>query len=43
MTMWREGGEGAGERGGARGRGKRGRRRQAAPFIVGQADLAVAR
>ena len=47
MSMWREG-EGSRERGGARGslkraRGKRGRRRQTAPFIVDQAYLAVAR
>jgi hypothetical protein len=43
MTMWR-GGEGNRERGGARGQeSKRGKRGQVAPFIVGQAYLAVAR
>ena len=46
MTTWSER-EGNGERGGARGnkitRGKRERRGQAAPFIVGQAYLAIVR
>ena len=52
MTMWREGGRN-GDRRGAKGRGKRARgkrerqererRGQAAPFIVGQACLSIAR
>ena len=51
-STWREGegkGEGKSPRGQerntqeARVRGKKGRRRQSAPFIVGQAYLAVAR
>ena len=50
MSMWREMGEGNGEKGGV-GKGARAReqeskteqRGQAAPFIVSQAHLAVAR
>jgi hypothetical protein len=43
MSTWR-GGEGKGEaRESKRSRGRRERRGQAAPFIVGQAYLAVAR
>jgi hypothetical protein len=53
MNMWRERGEGNGKKGTeeeegkeskkARARKERGRRGQAAPFIVSQAHLAVAR
>jgi hypothetical protein len=43
MTTWREGGREGREWGSKKASSKRERRGQAAPFIVGQAYLAIAR